>query len=93
MVPETQTSHYSRRVHSAPNKPRKPLGRLEGESMRVFVLSVALIMGATHSVQAKEERLLWGIQIEQLEHRFGDDTDVQAWDADVFVGSDELKAV
>ena len=36
---------------------------------------------------------LWGIQIEQAEYRFGEETDVIAWDLDAFVGSDELKVV
>jgi len=53
-----------------------------------------LVAAASVSVSsAQAEPLLWGVQVEQLEYRLGDDTDVQAWDADVFVGSDEIKAV
>lgn len=46
------------------------------------------------SQAAAEESLIWGIQVEQLEHRFEDtDDDVFAWDFDALVGSDELKLV
>lgn len=36
---------------------------------------------------------LWGIQVEQLEYRVGEDENIAAWDFDAFVGSDELKVV
>jgi copper resistance protein B len=36
---------------------------------------------------------IWGIQVEQLEYRLGDATDVAAWDFDALYGTDELKLV
>jgi len=36
---------------------------------------------------------IWGIQVEQLEYRIGDATDVFAWDFDALYGTDELKLV
>jgi copper resistance protein B len=35
----------------------------------------------------------WGVQVEQLEYRLGDDTDVFAWDFDAFAGTDERRFV
>lgn len=35
--------------------------------------------------------LIYGVQIEQLEYRFGDATDVMAWDGDAVIGRDEVK--
>ncbi|MCB1741920.1 MAG: copper resistance protein B [Gammaproteobacteria bacterium] len=53
-------------------------------SMLVVLLSV--------SVQAQEKNPIFhGVNFEQLEYRFGDDTDVVAWDADALVGTDEWK--
>lgn len=46
------------------------------------------------SQTAVAEPLIWGVQVEQLEHRFeGTGDDVFAWDFDALVGSDELKFV
>ena len=44
-------------------------------------------------LQAQETNLVvWGIQMEQLEYRRGDeDEDVFAWDGDAFIGTDEVK--
>ena len=42
---------------------------------------------------ALAEPLVWGVQAEQLEYRFNDDTRIFAWDFDALVGSDELKFV
>ena len=39
------------------------------------------------------EQLYWGVQAEQLEWRSGEGSKALAWDADAFVGTDELKAV
>lgn len=41
---------------------------------------------------AAAEPLIWGVQIEQLEGRFGEHQ-VFAWDGDALVGTDELKFV
>ncbi len=62
--------------------------------MRIPLFIVGLLASAALlPSSASAEPLLWGVQVEQLEHRFGDETDVQAWDANAFVGSDELKFV
>lgn len=37
--------------------------------------------------------LIYGIQAEQVEVRFGEDSNVLAWDADAMIGTDELKLV
>ncbi len=43
---------------------------------------------------AKAEPLIYGVQVEQLEFRTGDNgTDVLAWDGDAMIGTDELKFV
>ncbi len=62
---------------------------------RVFAF-VGMILPAlvtSHSVNA--EPLIWGVQIEQLEHRFTGDSqsDILAWDGDALIGTDELKFV
>ncbi|MEQ8665073.1 MAG: copper resistance protein B [Rhodospirillales bacterium] len=61
--------------------------------MKLLLNAAVFLAVAVASGPLFAEPTQWGIQIEQLEHRFGDDTDVRAWDADVFVGSDEVKAV
>ena len=50
----------------------------------------ATLLGST-AAQANE--VLWGLQAENVEYRFGEDEDVAAWDFDFFVGTDELKVV
>ena len=55
-------------------------------------LAGALALAAI-SVPALAESVLWGIQIEQLEYRVGEDENVAAYDLDAFAGSDEIKFV
>lgn len=55
------------------------------------LLAAALAAALFFVPPAGAEMLLWGIQAEQLEYRFGDRADVLAWDVDAFAGSDELK--
>lgn len=43
------------------------------------------------SAKAMEEIMIYGVQFEELEYRFGDDTDVLAWSGDAVYGTDELK--
>ena len=62
-------------------------------SLKSALLFVAAIGVPALSSTVKAEPLIWGVQIEQLDHRFGDDTDVQAWDADAMIGTDELKFI
>jgi copper resistance protein B len=54
---------------------------------------VALALGAFAPVSmAMESRLYYGFQAEQLEYRMGDESEKRlVWDADAFVGTDELK--
>jgi copper resistance protein B len=40
---------------------------------------------------AGAEPLIWSLQAEQFEYRFGEDEDVLAWEVDAFVGTDALK--
>ena len=43
---------------------------------------------------AHAEQLIYGVQIEQLEHRYSDNqSNVVAWDGDALIGTDELKFV
>lgn len=50
----------------------------------------AVLVGLT---PAAGNEPLWGIQVENLEYRLGENEDVAAWDFDFFVGSDEFKVV
>ncbi|MEQ8318810.1 MAG: copper resistance protein B [Rhodospirillales bacterium] len=64
--------------------------------MRHLITAVfsLLVLGMATAPAAQAEALIYGIQIEQLEYRTGDnDTDVMAWDGDAFIGTDELKFV
>jgi len=63
--------------------------------MRHFLFIISVIPSAFLAGQAgAEEPLIWGVQVEQLEHRFEDTgDDVFAWDFDALVGSDEVKLV
>lgn len=42
---------------------------------------------------ALAEPLVWSLQVEQLEHRWGEDENLLAWDGDFIIGKDELKLV
>ncbi len=57
----------------------------------------SLLLGlwvASLTLPASAEPLIWGVQVEQLEVRRGEsDSNLVAWDLDVVVGTDELKAV
>jgi len=54
----------------------------------------ALAIGVIFSSHANAEQLIYGVQIEQLEHRYSDNqSNVLAWDGDALVGTDELKFV
>lgn len=56
-------------------------------------LACVLTLGMIAAAPVKAEPMIWGIQVEQLEYRFGDDTDVFAWDFDALAGTDEFKLV
>jgi len=53
-------------------------------------LLALLIVASTATAQEKSP-LFYGVQFEQLEYRWGNDTDVLAWDGDALVGTDDLK--
>lgn len=57
------------------------------------ILAGALAPALIGLTPASAEQLLWGIQVEQLEYRIGEDENVAAYDLDAFIGSDELKIV
>ena len=61
----------------------------------LIAIACAVLTAQTvgNEAHAEGEPLIYGIQVEQLEYRLGDDTDVFAWDFDALVGSDELKLV
>ena len=57
-------------------------------SVYMSMLLPALLIAPSASAEA----LIWGVQVEQLEHRFNEDSqsDVVAWDGDALIGTDEL---
>ena len=61
---------------------------------RIFfaaALSVAVLLQAPASAQEKDF-VSYGVQVEELERRWGDEGErLAAWDADAYVGTDELK--
>ena len=62
--------------------------------MRICSVVAGAVASALFLVPAvSAEPLIWGVQVEQLEYRFGDSTDVFAWDFDATVGTDELRFV
>ncbi len=56
---------------------------------RAAPAALAMAIGSSWGPAAAEP-LIWGIQAEQLERRFGED-DLLAWDLDAVIGDDELK--
>lgn len=61
--------------------------------MRILFATAALAAVSLVVSPVAAEPLQWGALVEQAENRFGDNTDVRAWNADFFVGSDEIKAL
>ncbi|WNJ99917.1 copper resistance protein B [Thalassospiraceae bacterium LMO-JJ14] len=62
--------------------------------MKRKFIAVVFALGALASSAGQAEELVWGVKVEQLEVRTGDNgTDVLAWDGDAVVGTDELKFV
>lgn len=60
------------------------LGALAGATL------VAAPVLPAHAMD-KEPLVFYGLSLEQLEYRFGEDGDVMAWDGDAFIGTDEWK--
>lgn len=53
---------------------------------------IAFCLTTTQALRA--EQLIYGVQIEQLEHRYiNDQSNVLAWDGDALIGTDDLKFV
>ncbi|MFO7857287.1 MAG: copper resistance protein B [Paracoccaceae bacterium] len=57
-----------------------------------LVRAALLFAALPAAAAAAEAPIYWGVQVEQLEGRFGD-AEAFAWDGDAFVGTDELKLV
>ena len=61
--------------------------------MRRYATMGAAVFLLPSAAAALEEPLIWGIQIDRLEYRFGDSSDVLAWEAEALAGTDEIKIV
>ena len=57
------------------------------------LVAPAFVISVLPATPVQAEPLIWGVQAEQTEFRYGKDTDVFAWNFDALVGSDELKLV
>lgn len=53
--------------------------------------ALALLLAAAPAAAMERSPLVYGLQLEQLEYRIGDDDGVLAWDGDAIVGRDEWK--
>lgn len=60
---------------------------------RILLAAAAVAPAGVIAMPAAAEPPIWGVQVEQLEYRLGDETDVFAWDFDALYGTDELKFV
>jgi copper resistance protein B len=62
--------------------------------MRQSVFMAGAVALALLSARVAEaEPVVWTIGAEQLEHRIGEGSDIQAWDAGGFIGKDALRVV
>ena len=60
-------------------------------AVHASALSLAILLLPQVASAQKESQVYYGIMLEQLEHRWGDDGDVLAWDGDALIGTDEWK--
>ncbi len=61
---------------------------------RKLLVAGAMAFGVFAALPSQAEELIWGVKVEQLEIRTGDNgTEVFAWDGDAVIGTDELKFV
>ncbi len=62
---------------------------------RISIFMSLLLPALLASPSAYAEALIWGVQVDRLEHRFTDKTqsDALAWDGRATIGTDELKFV
>lgn len=63
---------------------------MAGERGRAALIAA---LAAAPAAAAEPGLVVWGVQVEQLEHRWGEDEDVFAWDGEAFAGTDELRVV
>lgn len=56
-----------------------------------MVGAFASVVVATSAVAQEATPLIYGVQIDELEYRFGDASDVMAWNGNATIGRDELK--
>ncbi len=66
------------------------IGLLVTKPYSHFLMFFLFVTGSAQAIE-KESLVFSVVQVEQLEYRFGEDTDVIAWDGDVLVGTDETK--
>ncbi len=52
------------------------------------VAATAYLPAVAH---AAEEPLIWGVKVDRVEYRFGDDTDQLYWEGEALIGTDEIK--
>jgi len=64
------------------------MGKFAGAALAAMVM---LVVFSQRSDAQEPQQLIYGLKFEQLEYRFGDQTDVTAWDGDLWVGTDEWK--
>ena len=60
---------------------------------RILLILAVLITVIMAARIAKAEPLIWGVNVEQLEYRGSNGTDIFAWEFDALAGQDELKLV
>ena len=62
--------------------------------IKSFLTAGAVIaaLGAAPAAAQETNLVFWGVQLEELEHRWGDESEeLYVWNGDAFVGTDELK--
>ncbi len=58
-----------------------------------YGIATALMLSASPSMAQEKSMTFYGLQMEQLEYRLGDENeDLAVWDGDAFIGTDEFKA-
>lgn len=60
---------------------------------RIVAAAIVAAGSTGAALPATAEPLFWGIQVDRLEYRLGEDSDVAAWDLDATVGTDEVRVV
>ncbi len=60
-------------------------------SILAAALAAAVLLSPQAAYAQKESQVYYGAMFEQFEYRFGDDSDLLAWDGDALIGTDEWK--